>query len=153
MKWKPPFSSVPKKTKVLLASDFGDAKDSRFIDYLENGHTFNGMYYANFLRRSRKIIRTKSLGKLIKVVAFPRHIAPAHESLVSMPTVHDCGFELVDHSPYSLDFAISIICCPTSLNTWLRASIAMTASYLLLMTFFDQQDERFFTDGTQAVQH
>ena len=26
--------------------------------------------------------------------------APAHESMVAMAALRDCGFELVDHSPY-----------------------------------------------------
>ena len=33
--------------------------------------------------------------------------APAHKPVVTMAAVHDSGFELVDHPPYSPDLAPS----------------------------------------------
>ena len=32
---------------------------------------------------------------------------PDHKSLVAISAVHDCGFELIDHPPYSPDLAPS----------------------------------------------
>ena len=40
-------------------------------------------------------------------VLFHQDNAPAHKSVVVMATVCDCGFELVDHPPYSPDLAPS----------------------------------------------
>lgn len=39
-------------------------------------------------------------------------------------------------------------------NTWLVTSfIVLMTSSLLLMTFFEQQDESFFTNGVKTLQH
>ena len=40
-------------------------------------------------------------------VLFYQNNAPAHKSVVAMAAVRDCGFELVDHPPYSPDLAPS----------------------------------------------
>ena len=42
---------------------------------------------------------------LTKGVLFQKNNAPAHKSLVAMSAICDCGFESVDHSPYSFDLA------------------------------------------------
>ena len=33
---------------------------------------------------------------------------PAHQSVIAMAAVHNCGFELIDHLPYSPDLASSV---------------------------------------------
>ena len=43
----------------------------------------------------------------MKGVLFHQDNAPAHKSVVAMAAVRDCGFELVDHPPYSPDLAPS----------------------------------------------
>ena len=57
--------------------------------------------------------------------------------VVVMAAVHDCGFELVDHPPYSPDLAPSdYFLFPTWKHTWLGSSIGpMMRSYLQLRTF------------------
>ena len=42
---------------------------------------------------------------MTKGVLFHQDNAPAHRSVVTMADVHNSGFELVDHSPYSPDLA------------------------------------------------
>ena len=39
--------------------------------------------------------------KLTKGILLHQDNAPAHKSLVAVSAVHDCGFELIDHPPYS----------------------------------------------------
>ena len=46
-------------------------------------------------------------GKLMKRVLFHQDNAPEHKSVVAMAAVHDCGFESVDHPPYSPDMVPS----------------------------------------------
>ena len=43
----------------------------------------------------------------MKGVLYHQDSARAHKSGVAMAAVHDCGFELVDHPPYSPDLAPS----------------------------------------------
>lgn len=45
-------------------------------------------------------------GKLIRDVLF--HLRASH-SAVAMPTIHDCGFEIIDRSPCSPDMPPTII--------------------------------------------
>ena len=84
-----------------MAFVFWDAKRIVFIDYLQKGKTINGEYYVKLLRELRQAIKSKQRGKLTKVVLFHQDNAPAHKSLVATSTVRDCGFELIDHLPYS----------------------------------------------------
>ena len=39
----------------------------------------------------------------MKGVLFRQDNAPAHKSVVAVAVVRDCGFERVDHPPYSPD--------------------------------------------------
>ena len=48
----------------------------------------------------------------MKGVLFHQDNAPAHKSVVAMAALCDCGFELVDHPPYSPDLAPSNHFCP-----------------------------------------
>ncbi|KAL7381385.1 hypothetical protein ABVT39_004991 [Epinephelus coioides] len=113
MQCKHPPSPPPKKAKVVksagkvMVSVFWNAKGIEFIDYLQKGQTINGQYYANLLRQQPKGIKTKWPGKLTRRVLFNQDNVPAHMSVVAMAAVHDCGFELVDHPPYSHDLAPS----------------------------------------------
>ena len=113
MQWKHSTSPAPKKVKVVspagkvMASVFWDAKGIVCIDYLQKGKTINGEYYAKLLRELRQAIKSKRLGKLTKGVLLHQDNAPGHKSLVAMSAVHDCGFELIDHLPYSPDLAPS----------------------------------------------
>lgn len=54
----------------------------------------------------QKSIMTKHTLKLTKVYFFYQDHAPVQTSLVSMAVVRDCGFELVNHLPYSLDLTV-----------------------------------------------
>ena len=113
MQWKHSTSPAPKKAKVVssagkvMASVFWDARGIVFIDYLEKGKTINGECYAKLLRELQQAIKSKRPGKLTKGVLLHQDNAPAHKSLVAMFAVHDCGFELIDHLPYSPDLAPS----------------------------------------------
>ena len=42
-----------------------------------------------------------------KGVLFHHDNAPSHTSSVAMATIHDCGFQLLQNSPYSSDLAPS----------------------------------------------
>ena len=91
----------------VMASVFRDAKGIVFINYLQNGKTINGEYYAKLLKELRQAIKSKRPGKLTKSVLLHQENALAHKSLVAMSAVHDRGFELIDHPPYSPDLAPS----------------------------------------------
>ena len=75
-----------------MASIFLDSQEVSMIDYLEQGRTINGAYYAGELRRLRQEAQDNAL---------------AHTSQVAMTAATECGFKILPHSPYSPDMAPS----------------------------------------------
>ena len=104
--WKHPDSPPPKQFKSVhsagkvIASIFWDSQGVIMIDYLEQGCTINGAYYARKLRRIRQGIARKKRGKLTCDVLLLQDNAPAHTSQVAMPAMTECGFKTLFHPPY-----------------------------------------------------
>ena len=90
-----------------MASVFWDADGILLIDYLQKGQTINGTYYAPLLTQLWEKIKIKRRGKLTKGVLFHQDIAPVHKPVIAMAAIHDCGFKLIEHPPYSPDLAPS----------------------------------------------
>ena len=111
--WKHPGSPPPKKAKTvpsagkIMASLFWDADGILLIDYLQKGQTINGTYYTSLLTQLREKIKIKRRGKLTKGVLFHQDNAPVHKSVIAMAAIHDFGFKLIEHPPYSPDLAPS----------------------------------------------
>ena len=101
--WTNPGSSPPKEfTRVhsagkVMASILLDSQWVIMIDYLEQGRTINGAYYAGELRWPRQEIARKGRGKLIRGVLFLQDNAPAHTSQVAMTAATERGFEILPH--------------------------------------------------------
>ena len=93
-------SPPPKKFKrvysagKVMASVFWDSQGVIMIDYLEQGRTINGAYYAEELGRLRQEIARKRRGKLTRGVLLLQDNAPAHTSQVVMTAATECGFEV-----------------------------------------------------------
>ena len=134
---------------------FWDAKGIVFIDYLQKGHTVNGEYYANLLRQLREAIKSKRPGKLTKGPLLHQDNAPAHKSVIAMAAVHDCGFELIEHPPYSPDLAPSDYFLFPNLKKHLAGKHFRTDDEVICAVedFFECQDETFFSKGIQALQY
>ena len=113
MQWKHTDSPPPKKAKVtpsagkVMATVFWDSEGIILMDFLEKGRTVTGQYYSSLLMKLRDAIQTKRRGKLSKGVLFHQDNAPPHKAAVSIATIHQCGFEIVPHPPYSPDLAPS----------------------------------------------
>ena len=69
---------------------------TRMVDYLEEGRTINGAYYAEELRGKRR-------GKLTRGVLLLQDNATARKSQAAMAAATECGFEVLPRSPYSAD--------------------------------------------------
>ena len=161
MQCKHSTSPAPKKAKVVssagkvMASVFWDAKGIVFIDYLQKDKTINGEYYAKLLRELRQAIKSKQPGKLTKGVLLHQDNAPAHKSLVAMSAVHDCGFELIDHPPYSPDLASSDYFLFSNLKKHLAGKRYESDDDVIsaVENFFEGQEENFYAPGIRALQH
>jgi histone-lysine N-methyltransferase SETMAR len=77
------------------------------IDYLPHKTTINGQYYATLMDRLRESIKEKRRGKLTKVVLLLHDSAPAHTARVAQAAIRYCGFEQLNHPPYSRDLTPS----------------------------------------------
>uniref|UniRef100_A0A3Q1EWS6 Tc1-like transposase DDE domain-containing protein n=1 Tax=Acanthochromis polyacanthus TaxID=80966 RepID=A0A3Q1EWS6_9TELE len=69
--------------------------------------TINGQYYASLVRQLREKIKEKRRGMLRRGVLFHQDNAPVYKSVVAMAAIHECGFKLMQHPPYSPDLAPS----------------------------------------------
>ena len=161
MQWKDSTSPAPKKANVVssaekvMASVLWDVKSIVFIDYLQKGKTINGDYYAKLLRELRQAIKSKRPGQLIKGVLLHQDNSTAHKSLVAMSVVHDCGFELIDHPPYSPDLAPSDYFLFPNFEKHLAGKRYESDDDVIsaVEEFFEGQKENFYSTGIRALQH
>ena len=108
-----PWLTSPKKfTRIhsagkVMSSIVWDGQGVIMIDYLEQGCTINGAYYAGELRRLRQEIARKRRGKMSRGVLLLQDNAPVHMSQAAMTAATECEFEILPHSPYSTDMAPS----------------------------------------------
>ena len=138
-----------------MASIFWDAEGIVFINYLQKCKSINEEYFAKLLRELRQAIKSKQPGKLTKDVLLHQDNVPAHKSLVALSAVHDCGFELIDHPPYSPDLAPSDDFLFPNLNKhlagkWYESDDDITSA---VENFFEGQEENFYATGIQVLQH
>ena len=157
--WKHPSSPPPKKAKTVpsagkvMASVFWDADGILQIDYLQKGQTINGMYCASLLMQLREKIKIKRRGKLTKGVLF--HHAPVHKSVFAMVAIHDCGFKLIEHPPYSPDLA------PSDFHLFPKLKTAISGTHFqsdddvihAVDDFLNGQEKDFFKSGIEALKH
>lgn len=111
--WKHPDSPPPRKFKVVksagkvMVTVFWDAQGVLLVDFLEQGHTINGHYYADLLHQLRTALLEKRRGKVTRGVLLLQDNAPAHKSRVAMTAAVGCGYDMLPHPPYSPDLAPS----------------------------------------------
>ena len=92
------------------------------IDYLEQGRTIKGAYYAGKLRPIPQEIARKRRGKLTRGVLLLQDNSPAHVSQVAITAATECGFETLPHPPYSHDMAPSDFYLFPKLKSHLRGT-------------------------------
>ena len=86
------------------------------VNYFDEGHTINGAFYAEELKRLHQEIVMRRKGKLTRCVLLLRDNAAAHTSQVAMAAATEYGFEVLPHLPYSSDLAPSDFCLFPKLN-------------------------------------
>ena len=90
----------------------------------------------------------------MKGVLFHQDNAPAHKSMVALATLRDCGFEIVDHFPYSPDLAPSNFFLFPNMKKHLAGKRYQTDEVISAVEdFFGDQDESFYSNGIKALQH
>jgi len=137
-----------------MATVFWDAKGIIMIDYLEKGHTITALYYASLLDRLAAEIRDKRPALKRKAVLFLQDNAPAHKAALTMAKLHELGFQLVDHPPYSPDLAPSdFFLFPELKKTLSGQKFATNAEVITAVNdYFSTQDGSFFSNGIKALE-
>ncbi|KAF7282499.1 hypothetical protein GWI33_002602 [Rhynchophorus ferrugineus] len=90
-----------------MASILWDTHRIIFIEYLVKGRTMNSDYYIALFDRSKAEIAEKRPYLMKKKVLLHQDNASCHKSVKMMAKIHELGFELVPHPPYSPDLAPS----------------------------------------------
>ena len=133
-----------------MASIFWDSKGIIMVDYLEEGRTTNGAYYAETLRRLRQKTMIERRGKLIRGVLLLQANAPAHTSQVAMAATIKCSFEVLPLPHYSTYLAPSDICLFSNLKTYFVVGIleAVKSLNILLMSIWAPD---FYFEGVSKL--
>lgn len=92
---------------------------------------------------------------LTRGVLFHHDNAPAHTSAVAVATIHDCGFQLLPHPPYSPDLPPSDFHLFPYLKKALAGKRFVSDNDLkeAVEDFLGSQPKELFSTGTKALQH
>ena len=80
--------------------------------------------------------------------------APAHTSHVAMATIHDCGFELLSHPPYSPDLAPSDFHLFRHLKESLRGRAFKEDEDVTVAVneWIEERDQNFFLETIKTLE-
>jgi len=119
------------------------------VDYLEQGKTITGDYYASLLVKLRDAIKDKRRGKLRNGVLLLHDNTPSHSSRVAVASVKQCGFELLSHPSYSPDLAPSDFYLFPKLKENIRGQVFDSDDDIMSVvdTWLHDQDRVFYEHG------
>jgi histone-lysine N-methyltransferase SETMAR len=146
------FRTQPSAGKIM-ATIFWDARGLLFINYLPPKTTITGQYYADILRQLRQAIKLKRPGMLTRGVLLLHDNAPVHKSKLAQAALRECGFEQLDHPPYSPDLAPSDYYLFRQLKLPLRGRRFSDDSELkdAVEQWFSDQPSSFFYRGLESL--
>lgn len=138
--------------KVLLTI-FWDQRGILLNDYLQQGQTVTGQYYAALVARLREAIKQKRRGMLTAGVQLLHDNAPAHTSQVAVAAVQTAGFQVLSHPPYSPDIAPTDYFLFAHLKKHLRGRSFDSNEDVIaaVETYLDSLPTEFFQQGISAL--
>ncbi|KFD64881.1 hypothetical protein M514_22909, partial [Trichuris suis] len=153
--WKHVNSPRPKRARLeprlgkILATIFWDAEGILLIDYMEDGGTITGKYYANLLLQLREEIKEKRRRKLSRKVLLQHDNAPARRAKVALAAIQQCGFGQIDHPSYSPDLAPSDYFLFGNLKQHLRGTVFSDDNEpkSAVQDYLNSRDKNFFFNG------
>ena len=113
MEWHKPGEALPRKAKVtqsakkIMATIFWDCRGILLIDFKDRNTTVNAAYCAPLMHKLHDTIKEKRRGMLSRGVHLLHDNAAVHTVAVAKAAVKECGFEEIEHPPYSPDLAPS----------------------------------------------
>lgn len=137
----------------VLASVFWDAQGIIFIDYLEKGQTINSDYYIALLERLKDEITKKRPHLKKKKVLFHQDNAPCHKSMKTMAKLHELGYELLPHPPYTPDLAPSDFFLFADLKRMLAGKKFSTNEEVISESeaYFEAKEKSYYKNGIEKL--
>ncbi len=126
-----------------------------YIDYLEQGETVTGAYYAELLSQFAAELKKKRLHLEKKKVLFHHDNAPAHASAVAMAKFVELGYELLPHPPYTPDLAPCDFFLFPNLKKSLAGQKFESNEEVIVPTeaYFSDFEKTYFSDGLKRLEH
>ena len=86
---------------------------------------------------------------------FHQDNAPVHKSAIALAAIHDCGFKLFEHPPYSSDLAPSDFHLFPNLKTAISGTHFQSDDDVIraVDNFLNGQEKDFFKSGIEALKH
>ncbi|KFD59075.1 hypothetical protein M513_00238 [Trichuris suis] len=146
---RPKWARLEPRSGKILATIFWDAEGILLINYMEDGGTVTGKYYANLLLQLREEIKEKRRRKLSRKVLLLHDNAPAHRAKVALAAIQQCGFGQIDHPPYSPDLAPSDYFLFGNLKQHLRGTVFSDYNEpkSAVQDYLNSRDKNFFFNG------
>jgi len=115
--------------------------------------TITGHTYANTITALREAIEEKRRGKLSAGVTLLHDNAPVHMSAKSQAAIRQCGFQQLNHPPYSPDLAPSDYFLFRVMKKFLRGKRFSSDEEVkeAVTTWFEEQSKDFFFQGDKVV--
>jgi len=111
MQWKHKTSPTPVKFRVqppagkIMATVFWDCHGIVLIEYMAHKSTMTADVYVNTLKSLRDALKEKRRGLLIRGVMMLHDNVPVHKAKKAQAAIAECGFQEMNHPPYSPDLA------------------------------------------------
>ena len=122
-------------------------------DFKERNIIVNAAYFTSLLHKLRDTIKDKRRGMLGRGVRLLHDNAPVHMVAVAKAAVTECGFDEIEHSPYSPDLAPSD-CYPFSkLKKDLRGKKFDDEVKRAVMDHFADKEPEHFLKGIELLVH
>ncbi|GFV36022.1 mariner Mos1 transposase [Trichonephila clavipes] len=155
--WTARDEPTPKRGKTqksagkVMTSAFWDTHGIIFIDYLKKGKKRD--YYVALLERLKCEIAEKRPHLKKKKVLFHQDNAPCHKSMKSMAKLHELGFELLPHPPYTPNLAPSDFFLFSDLKKMLAGQKFRTDEEVIAETeaYFEAKDKSYYKNGIEKL--
>lgn len=159
MQWVKKGADPPKKFKVtssagkIMATVFWDSKGILLIEYKNKGVSITAASYAITLRNLKEAIKEKRRGKLTAGVLLLHDNAPVHTARVAKAAARACGFEEINHPPYSPDLAPSDYYLFPNLKKDLRGKRFFDDEEVkaAINAHFEEKSAEYFLEGLEKL--
>lgn len=96
-----------KSAGKVMTAVFWDVEGLLLLEFKSHKTTITRENYANTVVALRESVKEKRRGKLTAAVLMLHDNAPVHMSRQSQAAIRECGFQQLNHPPYSPDLAPS----------------------------------------------